>query len=155
MEEFKIETDVTNEFVLSKNAIKFLKEMAKWSYFLSILGFVFLALLIGVAIFVESILYKLNTIGGSMNPMIGIGTGFISGLYLIVALINFFPIYYLFRFSSKMKNAFKFNDNQELNASFEYLKSHYKFIGIMALIFVSFYAVIFFMMFIVGIISAM
>jgi hypothetical protein len=90
-----------------------------------------------------------------MNPMMGKGTGFFSAIYIVIALMYFFPIYYLFQFSSKIKNAFKFNDNEQLNASFEYLKSHYKFMGILALIFVSFYAVIFFMTFIVGIISAM
>ena len=154
MEEDFTEVVSKKNFEFSEEALGFLKETAKWGYFLSILGFVFLAIMVSIALFVGSIFSKIGSFGG-MNPMMGIGTGVFSAIYLMIALLYFFPIYYLFQFSSKIKNAFKFNDNEQLNASFQYLKSHYKFMGILALIFVSFYGVIFFMTFIVGIISAM
>jgi hypothetical protein len=52
-------------------------------------------------------------------------------------------VYYLYQFASKAKVAFATDDNEQLNASFEYLKSHYKFIGIFALCIVSFYVLLF------------
>ncbi|MCW2120772.1 putative membrane protein [Flavobacterium sp. 7A] len=114
-----------------------MKETAKWGCFLSILGFVFLAISVSIVLFVGCIFSKIGSFGG-MNPMMGIGTGFFLAIYLIIALLYFFPIYYLFQFSSNIKNAFKYNYNEQLNGSFLYLKSHYKFMGILALIFVSF-----------------
>ena len=127
---------------LSQEAQGFLKETAKWAYFMSILGFVGIGFMVLLALFIGTIFSALNNMSGGMNPMMGIGTGFISGLYLVIALIYFFPVYYLFQFSSKMKKAFKVNDNELINSSFEHLKSHYKFIGIVSLVFVVLYALI-------------
>ncbi|WP_418263004.1 DUF5362 family protein [Flavobacterium faecale] len=155
MEENFKEVISKKNFELSAEAEGFLRETAKWGYFLSILGFVFLGLMLVLALFIGTVFSKLNSFGGGMSPMMGSGTGMFSVVYLLIALLYFFPIYYLFQFSSKVKNAFKFNDNEQLNASFEYLKSHYKFMGVLALVIISFYMVVFFMTFIVGIISAM
>jgi len=68
----------------------------------------------------------------------------IGGLYLLMAAIYFFPVYYLFQFSNKISKAFKQNDKHLLEDSFKNLKSHYKFVGVFALIFISFYIVIIF-----------
>ena len=127
---------------LSQEAQGFLKETAKWAYFMSILGFIGIGFMVVLALFIGTIFSALNNMSGAMNPMMGIGTGFISGMYLVIALVYFFPIYYLFQFSSKMKKAFKSNDTDLINSSFEYLKSHYKFVGIVALVFVVLYALI-------------
>ena len=140
MEETTIQEN--ERLYLSQEAQGFLKETAKWAYFLSILGFVGIGFMVVLALFIGTIFSALNNMSGAMNPMMGIGTGFISGLYLLIALIYFFPIYYLFQFSSKMKKAFKSNDNDLINSSFEYLKSHYKFVGIVALIFIIVYVLI-------------
>lgn len=128
---------------LNQEAQGFLKETAKWAYFLSILGFIGIGFMVLLALFLGTIFSTLNGLSGGMNPMMGIGTGFISGIYLVIALLYFFPIYYLFKFSSNLKKAFKSNDNDLIHSSFEYLKSHYKFIGITALVFVVIYGLIF------------
>jgi hypothetical protein len=44
--------------------------------------------------------------------------------------------FYLYRFSSKANMSFKTHNNDELNASFEFLKSHYKFLGILTIVLV-------------------
>lgn len=146
-----------SNFVLTDESESFLKETAKWGYFLSILGFVFIGIMVLFAIFMGAFLSKLGSMGGSSmgNPISVMGNmgGFMAVIYLIIALIYFFPVYYLFLFSSKAKAAFRNNDNELLNESFQYLKSHYKFIGIMALIMVSFYGIFFFFAFIIGMTS--
>lgn len=146
-----------NNFVLSYESESFLKETAKWGYFLSILGFFFIGIMVLFAIFMGAFLSKLGSMGGpSMgNPMSMMGNmgGFMALIYLIIALVYFFPIYYLFQFSSKAKIAFKSNDNHKLNESFQFLKSHYKFMGIMALIMVSFYGIFFLFAFLIGMTS--
>ncbi|MEZ7506739.1 hypothetical protein [Flavobacterium sp. Arc2] len=154
MEENFTEMVSKKNFELSEESQGFLKEIAKWAYFLSILGFVMMGLMVVLALFIGTIFSKLTSMSGTMNPMMGVGTGFFSAIYLLIALLYFFPIYYLFQFSSKIKIAFRDDDNEQLNASFKYLKSHYKFIGIMALIFACFYGFIIFMGLIVGLFSA-
>ena len=63
-------------------------------------------------------------------------------LYLQIAALYFFPIYYLNRFSSNLKTALSNNNSETLANSFEYFESHYKFIGIFALIILCFYALV-------------
>jgi hypothetical protein len=45
----------------------------------------------------------------------------------------FFPVYYLNKFASNAKIACATNDSDKLTVSFQYLKSHYKFIGIIVI----------------------
>lgn len=146
-----------SNFVLTDESESFLKETAKWGYFLSIIGFVFIGIMVLFAIFMGAFLSKLGSMGGSSmgNPISVMGNmgGFMAVIYLIIAFIYFFPVYYLFQFSSKAKIAFKSNDNHKLNESFQFLKSHYKFMGIMALIMVSFYGIFFFFAFLFGMTS--
>lgn len=135
-----------SNFVLTDESESFLKETAKWAYFLSILGFITVGIIVLMALFLGTIMSTLgslggNSMGGSMSMMGNIG-GIITVIYLIIAILYFFPVYYLFLFSSKAKAAFRNNNNELLNESFQYLKSHYKFIGIMALIAIAFYGII-------------
>jgi len=53
--------------------------------------------------------------------------------------IYFFPVYYLYNFSSKLKDAIRLNSEVILENSFKNLKSHYKFMGIVLLIFLVIY----------------
>ncbi|MCG9792736.1 DUF5362 family protein [Flavobacterium algicola] len=119
----------------------FLKETAKWTYFLSILGFVGIGILVLVGFFIQSIFAKLGSISGGMmgNQM---GGGFIGSFYIIMAVIYFFPVYYMFKFSTKIKSALKLGDSLELKNAFRFLKSHFKFVGILCLIFTVLYVVI-------------
>ena len=138
-----------SNFVITDESESFLKETAKWAYFLSILGFVFIGIIVLMALFVGSIISKFGAMGGNI-PIMGNMGGFIILPYLSIIILYFFPIYYLFLFSSKAKKAFKNNDNEQLNESFQYLKSHYKFMGILALIFLIVYGFIFLITFLIG-----
>lgn len=128
---------------LTADSQSFLKETAKWAYFLSILGFVGIGLLVLLSLFMGTIFSKLGVFGNNFSPAPMMGVGFITFLYLIMAVLYFFPVYYLFQFASKAKAAFSKNDNETLTTSLEYLKSHYKFMGILAIVIFSLYGVIF------------
>jgi len=132
------------ELQLNESAKGFLKETAKWAYFLSILGFIGIGFIVVAAIFAGAIFGTIGAmmpseIAGKMGSALGI---VMAVVYLIIAAIYFFPIYYLNRFASNLKTALKDNNSEKLTNSFEYLKSHYKFIGIFALIMLCFYALI-------------
>ena len=60
-------------------------------------------------------------------------------IYVLIGLLYFFPVFYLFKFSSKVRTALATKNTQELDAAFENLKSHYKFIGILMIITLSIY----------------
>ncbi|MEO8253823.1 MAG: hypothetical protein ABI554_05490 [Flavobacterium sp.] len=139
----EITTTVNSNLHFTEESKSYLKETAKWAYFLAILGFIGIAILILFALFFGTIFSKLSSFGGNVSPIPMMAGSFITAIYLILAAIYFFPIYYLFQFASKAKAAFAFENNEKLTESLQYLKSHYKFMGIMAIIMFSFYGVIF------------
>lgn len=130
------------ELRLNESAKGFLKETAKWAYFLSILGYIGIVFIVLAAIFAGAVFAFIGNLSREMNNFGAMGGSFISALYLIIAAFYFFPVYYLNKFASNAKIALRDNDSKSLTASFEYLKSHYKFMGIMALIVLSLYALI-------------
>lgn len=130
------ETSVFEKFELQldQSAKGFLKETAKWAYFLSIMGFILIGLMVLFAVFAGTLFSNMgNTVPG-MGAMGGGSFGVIMGVvYFALAAIYFFPVYYLNKFAVNAKKAFRENDSEALTNSFEYLKSHYKFIGIFTL----------------------
>lgn len=130
----------TFELQLTEQSKMFLKETGKWAYFLSILGFVFIGLIVIMALFLGT---TLASLGGGLGGSSGVASGLITFVYLIMAALYFMPVYYLFKFGSNIKSAFADNDTERLTSSLEYLKSHYKFVGILVIVILSFYALVF------------
>ena len=153
MEEIQL-TEETKMY-LTENSKSFLKETAKWAYFLSIMGFILIALLVLVALLMGTLFVKLVDLGGGVAALGVRSGGLIMTIYLLFVVIYFFPVYYLYQFASKIKAAFTTDNNEQLNTSFEYLKSHYKFLGIFTLVVTIIYALILVLGIIGGIMSAM
>jgi hypothetical protein len=116
----------------------YLGETAKWAKFLAILGFVLCGICVLVAIFAGSFLAGALSRYGQGGGMIG--GAFFSVIYILLALLYFFPCLYLYNFASKMQVALRNNDQEQLAQSFRNLKSCYKFLGILMVIMLSFYA---------------
>lgn len=138
----EITTAVNSNLHLTEESKSYLKETAKWAYFLAILGFIGIGVLVLIALFFGTIFSKLSSFGGNASPMPMMAGSFITVIYLILAVLYFFPVYYLFQFASKAKAAFAVDNNEKLTESFQYLKSHYKFMGIMSIIMFSFYGIV-------------
>jgi amino acid transporter len=62
-------------------------------------------------------------------------------IYVLLAALWFFPCLYLFRFATNMQHALNNNEQDKLITSFQNLKSHYRFIGILIIIMLAFYAI--------------
>jgi len=120
------------ELRIDRISREFLTETAKWANFLSILGF------IGIGLMVIAALFMLVLGASSSFGPIG-GGALVSIFYFIIAGFYFVPINYLYKFSSNMKNAIRTNNQASLTTSFEYIKSHYKFIGILTIVMIGFY----------------
>lgn len=117
-----------------------LAETAKWAFFLSIIGFIMIGFIVLAAL-----------IGGvvSMASVGGYGVLIII-LYLAFAAMYFFPVLYLYRFSSGIKQALAVNNQAALDLSLSNLKSHYKFLGIFTIVMLSLYAVLLLIMLVGG-----
>lgn len=123
-----------NELSLTPGSKTFLNEAAGWTKFLSIVGFVFVGLMVVGALFMGAFISEM--MGNRMG-----GGAFLTVFYILMAVLYFFPIYYLFQFSAKMKAALAQRNSVLLEQAFENLKSHYKFMGILMIVLLGFYAI--------------
>ncbi|MGB1283569.1 MAG: DUF5362 family protein [Polaribacter sp.] len=127
------------QLTVNSRSKNFLTETAKWTKFLSIMGFIGIGLMIIFSFFAGAIFDNLP----NAQPMpIDMGMT-LTITYLIIAVIYFFPVYYLFQFSGKMKAALLAKNDETLSDAFEMLKSHYKFVGVFTIIMLSLYVLIF------------
>jgi len=116
-----------------------LADAARWAKFLSIMGFIGCGLVVLIGVFFGSIFGILttglerNSPYGNMPNSAPFGAA-MAFIYIVIALIYFFPCLFLFRFASKMKSALASNDQETLNISFQNLKATFRFIGILTLI---------------------
>lgn len=122
---------------LDPGGISHLKETRLWTTFISILGFIFLGFMLILGITGGSVMTRMNPMAAEMN----------SGIFLFVILIMiaiyFFPIYFLYNFSRYSKIAVARNDNEAFSEAMRYLKLHYRYIGIIAIIVLIIYLLIF------------
>lgn len=140
MENFDL---LNNDLQVSPASQTFLKEAARWGRFLSIIGFIMCGLMVVVAFFLPSVLTHLtpyNQVTSTMTSAMATG---LTVVYLLLALLLFFPCLYLYKFSVKMKMALASVSQENFDSSLQNLKSLLKFYGIFAIIILTFYALVF------------
>ena len=118
---------------LSNLSKTYLNETRKWTRFLAIVGFVMLAIMIVAGFSMSSIM---SAFGADDFESLGFATGI---PYLFMGALYFFPIYYLYKFSTNIKAALYENNEGNEEKAFENLKSHYKFMGIFVIVMLAFY----------------
>ena len=120
-----------------------LSEAARWAKFLAIIGFIVCGLIVMLGIFAGSIFQNLSSRyeGFSRNGEINTrGIGAVATVvYILIALLYFFPCLFLFNFASKMKTALISNDQDKLNGSFQNLKKTFRYMGVLTIVILSFY----------------
>ncbi|MGV6860224.1 MAG: DUF5362 family protein [Putridiphycobacter sp.] len=121
-----------NELQLNSQMKNDLLTSAKWGKFLSIVGFIGLGLMLLGAISVFSV-------GSNVRSPFGPNPAIIGVTYLIFVILYFFPIYYLFQFSAKIKEAVSGNNSLSLQEGFNFLAKQYKFVGILTIVVLSIY----------------
>lgn len=138
-----LESGATENLVslLDTEAKSYLLIAAQWAKFLAIVGFVFVALVGALAFFAGSIFSQLSEFSPQVTIFSTFGTA-ITIFYLIMAGIGFFPCWYLFQFAHQAIQHVK-NDKLSVTASFQNLKSFFKFYGILTAIMISIYGLMF------------
>lgn len=138
-----VPSDNLFELQVDQQSIGYLSETARWARFLSIVGFVVCGLMVVFSVFFGSIMSTISKIGSGSDSFSGsamvMSNYAFSVVYIIIALLYFFPCLYLFNFSTKMQRALRNNDQTNLNAAFGNLKGCFKFVGILTIVVLSFY----------------
>ena len=126
---------------IDQTSKSYLSEAAKWAKFLAIAGFIGLGLMVVYGIYISLVLSTAmqefeDGFGGGYSTR-GLGSTFGTGviiIYIIIAVIAFFPLLFLLRFSKKMKTALDSNEQEILNDSFRNLKVYYQYVGVLTII---------------------
>jgi len=143
MNDYSTPSHIDEPQLMINSEIKvYLLEISKWAKFLAILGLIGVSLMIiislSISIFMGDITQDFGDVG---IPAFGI---FGALLYSLLAAIMAIPMIYLYRFSTHIKDALNNDNSLALSLAFRNLKSHYKFYGILTIILIVFYAILFF-----------
>lgn len=142
---YDINASSSSDFRLDTQIQQDLESTAKWGRFLAIVGFIMTGLLVFLSFFVGAILnIASNQSRNELPGLSGASSALITVMYLIIAVIYFFPCYYLYQFSSKMLRALPMRDEPLLKNSFQQLKNLFRFMGIITIVILCLYGLIFF-----------
>ncbi|MDO9340990.1 MAG: DUF5362 family protein [Bacteroidales bacterium] len=133
-----METTLENRKIeIAQETLNNLNTTRKWTMFLAIIGFIFLGLFIVIGVITGIFLSAFNSGATSM----GIPESLLEVIFIILAIVYFFPVLFLFRFSKHAAHAVQTLDKQELHKAFQNLKSYFAYLGVLLIIVLSFYIV--------------
>jgi len=137
MEDKELISTEKTELIISETSETYLAEIKKWANFLAIMGFVGVGFMVLAGLFMMLVFSFLP----DEQNVFPFPATFLGAFYLIMAAVYFFPARYLYQFSTKMKYALLERNNQFLESALGYLKSHYKFIGILVIVMLTLYPI--------------
>jgi flagellar biosynthesis protein FlhB len=124
--------------IITEDIRSYIYESAKWSKFLSIVGFVLTFLMVIAALSMNSIMASISEIP-AYSGLAKFGSAGLTLLYLILALLYFYPSFLMYKFATAAKQAVLYGDQANLSVAMNKLKSIFKFWGILTIILISFY----------------
>lgn len=134
---------LNNDLQVTPLSQNFLSEAAKWGKFLSVMGFIFCGFLAIAAFFMPALYSRLTAFNQIPSDVVSATATLITVIYLVLAVLLFFPCFYLNKFSVKMRIALNSISQENFEESFRNLKSLLKFYGIFTIILLSFYVLAF------------
>jgi hypothetical protein len=108
--------------------------------FLSVLGFIFLGLLIVAGLAASLFLTTFK----SQEANLEIPESLMIIIFIIIAVIYSFPVFFLFRFSKNIRDALQNLDSGKLSKGFRNLRLYFNYIGVMVIVVLSIYIVLLF-----------
>jgi hypothetical protein len=121
----------------------YILEIARWARFIGIIGFIGIGLMVILGFYMGAAMNSLSRPEfGEVSPMGGMSGGIFTFVYLLMAALYFFPVYYLYKSAIGLRDGIRNGDISSLEEGFRNLKSHYKFIGILLIIVLSIYALL-------------
>lgn len=118
---------VDSELRITYNSSLFLGQIGKWTLFISILGMITILFFILCG-------FSIGLFMPDNIPNVGLSPMGIMLTYWIIAILYVMPVYYMYNFSTNVKEAVQTKNSQILETAFANLKSYYKYIGILLII---------------------
>jgi hypothetical protein len=126
--------EIGTEILNSLNATR------RWTMFLSVLGFIFLGLMVVAGLVTSLFLTTFKT----QEANLGIPESLMIIIFVVIGAIYFFPVFFLFRFSRNTRDAVQNFDQQKLSKGFRNLRLYFTYIGIMVIVVISIYIMLLF-----------
>lgn len=145
------ETPKQESLVITEDIRSYIYETAKWTKFLSIIGFIGSGFLVLVSFSVGAIISATTVFMGPNNPYAAIGSGVLTVSMLLSALLYFYPSFLLFKYSNAARKAVLYEDQHSLAIAAIKMKSFFKFWGILTIIVLAIYIILFLIMVVSGI----
>jgi len=114
-----------------------LLETMRWAKFIGILFSIFVILACALMAFI-----MLVYMPGMQTPMPAAGPTVVI-ISLVMVGVNFYPIFALLKFSVLTKKAINNTNQQQFNTALKYMKNLFRYIGILTIILITFYGVVF------------
>jgi hypothetical protein len=134
-----METPLENKKIeIEQETLKHLNTTRKWAMFLAIIGFIILGLIVIIGLIAGTFLTAFNSGGKDL----GIPESLMFVPILLLAVIYFFPVLFLFRFSKHTSHAVQTLDKLELHKAIKNLKLCFVYIGVLIIIILSLYIVV-------------
>ncbi|RZM30436.1 MAG: hypothetical protein EOO88_00760 [Pedobacter sp.] len=124
--------------IVTEDVRSYIYETAKWTKFLSIVGFIFSAFMALAAFAIGGLMSSLPDTPG-MGAFRAIGGAGITVVYLLLALMYFYPSLLMYKYSGAAKNAVLYGDQPSLSLAMSKMKSIFKFWGIVTIVFLAIY----------------
>ncbi|MFA6086036.1 DUF5362 family protein [Mucilaginibacter sp.] len=142
--ENQLEPTAEPQIILSDEAQYYLQKAGQWAYFLGIVGFVLSGIFVLGSLFVGSIFSMMSKLQPeAATPYPAAMGGFLSFVYILLAVFYFFFSLYIYQFGSRIKNGILHSNSAEITTAFGKLKSFFKLWGITTIVIISLYALIF------------
>ncbi len=124
--------------VINDRMLDYLMVVRNWAMFLSIIGFILIGLLLSVGFIMVVFMRNPEQPFGSAIQNILYGA-----VYLVFAIVYFFPVLFLYRFAKSAKIGIEHRDINRLEDGFKNLKILFLIVGVLALggIFLGFFVI--------------
>lgn len=125
--EQQIKADLLSNAGLDDISQGYLLQTLRWTKFIAIMGFI-LTGLVGIAVLLALIAAPLSF------------SAYFSVLYL---LLYFYPSYCLYQFSRYMKSGLYYEDKLQVMQAFRHQRNMYRYLGIMLIVMIALFAILF------------
>ncbi|MES2807232.1 MAG: DUF5362 family protein [Bacteroidota bacterium] len=133
--------------ILAEDAQAYLVESGKWARFLGIMAFIGAGLMAILALFMGAIMSAMSSFPGAGGAKFG---GFLTVIYLPVAVLYFFIGLYLFQFGTRVRDGIAFGNSAQVGDGLGKLKSMFKLLGITTIVALVLYVLLFIIAIIAG-----
>ena len=122
------------QLIISNETEKYLRSSAKWSYFLAIVGFIFILFLMVIGVTFIGLSSVMNEYSDFQKLPFPFPFVLIGVLYLLMAILYFFPSYNLLKFGSKIQSGLAEKKQSDIEEGLKNLKRMFTFIGVLTII---------------------